>query len=140
MVFCGLQLSQRPVTAPTTPGIAQPCLVHQTTCHWTLAVACGTEAAVVDRLAKGTHTHHVPVHMCVVGCWNGPWVAVVWAETIGTPPAPHCLSYAKVRNWYSPYAYCRQGRSVRATHTPTGTHATTKKGEDNAQISPKSEY
>jgi hypothetical protein len=29
----------------------------------------------------------------------------------------------------------RQGRSLRTTHTTTGTHATTKKGEDNAQIS-----
>ena len=33
----------------------------------------------------------------------------------------------------------RQGRSLHATHATTGTHATTKRGEDNAQISPKSE-
>ena len=59
-------------------------------------MACGTEAAAVDLLAEGTHTRRVPVCMCVVGCWNGPLAAVVWAETIGTPPPP--FVYAKVRN------------------------------------------
>ena len=34
----------------------------------------------------------------------------------------------------------RQGRSLRPTHTTTGTHATTKKGEGNAQGPPKAEF
>ena len=63
-------------------------------------------------------------------------------HTVGAPPPlPSCPSYAKVPNEYGPYACCSLDKGVAcARHIQLPSHkVTTKRGEDTAQKSPKSE-